>query len=87
MKQPPADRTDASKQAALDAYWSAQTPQQERAAVERMKQIGLWKGDAEITEIERLRGWLRYIEGNFRDGPECAAEALRGDPIPEGFEG
>ena len=33
-------------------------------------------------EIERLRGWLRYIEGNFRDHRQCAEEALRGDAVP-----
>lgn len=38
-------------------------------------------------EIERLRGWLRYIACNFRDGEECASEALDDKPIPEGFEG
>lgn len=36
-------------------------------------------------EIDRLRGWLSYIDGNFRDPRECAAKALRGDPVPEGF--
>lgn len=36
-------------------------------------------------ELERLRGWLRYIAGNFRDGKECAREALDGNPTPEGF--
>lgn len=38
-----------------------------------------------VGEVERLRAWLSYIEGNFRDGRECAAEALRGDAPPEGF--
>lgn len=42
---------------------------------------------AALAEIERLRGWLRYIACNFRDGEECASEALDGKPIPEGFEG
>lgn len=41
--------------------------------------------DTATIEIRRLRGWLSYIEGNFRSGPECAAEALRGDDAPEGF--
>jgi len=36
-------------------------------------------------EITRLRGWLDYIASNFRNGPECAREALAGDPWPEGF--
>lgn len=44
--------------------------------------VVLFEADA---EVQRLRTWLRYIEGNFRDGRECAAEALHGDAPPEGF--
>jgi len=36
-------------------------------------------------EIRRLRGWLDYIGGNFRDHRACAEEALRGDELPDGF--
>lgn len=37
-------------------------------------------------EMKRIRGWLRYIEGNFSDHRECAAKALAGAPLPESFE-
>lgn len=37
-------------------------------------------------EITRLRGWLAYIEGDFRDARDCAREALAGDDAPEGFD-
>ncbi len=39
------ETTDAAKQAALDAYWGARTPQEERAAVDCMKLLGMWKKD------------------------------------------
>lgn len=36
-------------------------------------------------EIERLRGWLSYIEGNHADHREAASAALAGKPLPEGY--
>ena len=55
--------------------------------VERLRSSEVAKAltDEAAQEIERLRTWLHYIDGNFRDGPECAYEALRGDVAPEGF--
>jgi hypothetical protein len=34
-----------TEQAALDAYWAAKTPAEERDAVSRMKALGIWKED------------------------------------------
>jgi hypothetical protein len=49
-----------------------------------MSGTGSWAViDAQKLEIERLRGWLAYIQGRFAPADECAAAALRGDPVPE----
>jgi hypothetical protein len=65
--------TDASKQAALDAYWAAQTPAEERAAVDRMKLLGIWKA-ASSTNLELLRAVGEVAFGEFWQSP--MAEAL-----------
>lgn len=81
------------------AYQDLQTRSDERiAALLRQKHEAYAETDrlrdasdsaiqASAREMARLKAWLRYIAGNFRDHRECAEEALRGDLVPEGFEG
>lgn len=56
--------TASAEQSALNAYWAAKTPAEERSAIDRMKFLGIWKEDAAQTGDLRT---LTFTIGQLRD--------------------
>jgi hypothetical protein len=80
---PGAQPVTAAQMAALDAYWAAKTPDQERLAYRQMLASGLPDGysfeDMGINQDVRRYRWLR-------ENPAFETEAFLGGLTPEEFD-